>query len=89
MEFQTAYAYQFTETNEENLYPSHRHDHGRSLQGTEHPHLADETATNGPSMIFSLNGVRQQGSLDTLSRGIYIVKQDDKVRKVIIAIHQM
>lgn len=40
-------------------------------------------------MIFSLNGVRQQGSLDTLSRGIYIVKQDDKVRKVIIGIHQM
>lgn len=50
---------------------------------------AVETATNGPSMIFNLNGVRQQGSLDTLPRGIYIVKQDDKVRKVIIATHQM
>ena len=50
---------------------------------------AVEPAANGPSMIFSLNGVRQQGSLDTLPRGIYIVKQDDKVRKVIIGIHQM
>jgi len=43
----------------------------------------EEDDTNAPTAVYNAAGVRMQGSLDTLPKGLYIVKKGAKTTKVL------